>query len=403
MMNMDYNAICNCLNIDSETLLQQAPELKGTHFFAATATYVAADQAVQMQKIIQAIESVIKLPVYQQTVLALAPTVVQYRPANQAVFMGYDFHLSPQGPQLIEINTNAGGGLLNGLLAQAYRPCCIKKTQSSFDLEIYAASLIAMFKQEWYLQRGHQPLTTIAIVDELPQQQHMYAEFLLFKQLFERHGIKAVIASPRELEQLNGKLSYNGVVIDLIYNRLTDFYLADPAHAHLLAAYLADRVVLTPHPHAYALYANKYNLTLLSDEKQLRAWQLEEPLIQTLIAGIPSTIKVEPNQIEQLWSQRKGFFFKPLTGYGSKGTYRGDRITHKVFNQILLQDYIAQAYAPPSERQLTTAEGSKKFKIDIRNYVYQGNVQLITARLYQGQTTNFRIEGSGFSPVVIYP
>jgi D-alanine-D-alanine ligase-like ATP-grasp enzyme len=42
------------------------------------------------------------------------------RRAARGVFMGYDFHLSAGGPQLIEINTNAGGGLLNAYLLAAH-------------------------------------------------------------------------------------------------------------------------------------------------------------------------------------------------------------------------------------------------------------------------------------------
>ena len=38
-------------------------------------------------------------------------------------------------------------------------------------------------------------------------------------------------------------------------------------------------------------------------------------------------------------------------------------------------------------------------KADIRAFVYQGSVQLFAARLYQGQTTNFRTPGGGFAPV----
>ncbi len=38
-------------------------------------------------------------------------------------------------------------------------------------------------------------------------------------------------------------------------------------------------------------------------------------------------------------------------------------------------------------------------KLDLRAYVYDGRVQLTAARLYQGQTTNFRTAGGGFAPV----
>jgi len=38
-------------------------------------------------------------------------------------------------------------------------------------------------------------------------------------------------------------------------------------------------------------------------------------------------------------------------------------------------------------------------KSDVRCYVYDGKIQLVAARLYQGQTTNFRTPGGGFAPV----
>jgi len=38
-------------------------------------------------------------------------------------------------------------------------------------------------------------------------------------------------------------------------------------------------------------------------------------------------------------------------------------------------------------------------KFDLRDYVYDGRVQWLAARLYQGQTTNFRTPGGGFAPV----
>ena len=40
-------------------------------------------------------------------------------------------------------------------------------------------------------------------------------------------------------------------------------------------------------------------------------------------------------------------------------------------------------------------------KTDLRCYTYDGQIQLIAARLYSGQTTNFRTAGGGFAPVFI--
>jgi hypothetical protein len=41
-------------------------------------------------------------------------------------------------------------------------------------------------------------------------------------------------------------------------------------------------------------------------------------------------------------------------------------------------------------------------KYDVRCFVYAGKIQLLAARLYQGQATNFRTPGGGFAPV-FYP
>jgi hypothetical protein len=45
-------------------------------------------------------------------------------------------------------------------------------------------------------------------------------------------------------------------------------------------------------------------------------------------------------------------------------------------------------------------DGNKEArKADIRLYTYDGNILLTAARLYQGQTTNFRTPGGGFAPI----
>jgi hypothetical protein len=62
--------------------------------------------------------------------------------------------------------------------------------------------------------------------------------------------------------------------------------------------------------------------------------------------------------------------------------------------------YVAQRIAAPGERVICL-DGSEpqSLKYDVRCYVYDGKVQLVAARLYQGQTTNFRTPGGGFAPV----
>ena len=105
---------------------------------------------------------------------------------------------------------------------------------------------------------------------------------------------------------------------------------------------------------------------------------------------------------EALWRDRRRLFFKPGRGFGSGGAYRGEKLTRRVFAEILDGDYVAQALVPPGERLGRDDSGAPILKVDLRNYVYDGEVVLIAARLYQGQTTNFRTPGGGFAPV-FYP
>jgi hypothetical protein len=39
----------------------------------------------------------------------------------------------------------------------------------------------------------------------------------------------------------------------------------------------------------------------------------------------------------------------------------------------------------------------------VRSYVYNGQLQWVAARIYQGQTTNFRTPGGGFAAVYNLP
>jgi hypothetical protein len=244
---------------------------------------------------------------------------------------------------------------------------------------------------------------TVAIVDLAPPLQYLYPEFLLFQRLFAQAGIEAVICDPAELAFRDGVLWYGARKVDLVYNRLTDFSLGEPASAALRAAYLADAAVITPHPRAHALYADKRNLVALSDAGLLAAWGVDETTRHLLAAGIPRTERVMPERAADFWAGRRQLFFKPAAGYGAKAAYRGDKITKRVFDEVLAGDYVAQALVPPSQRTLQVGETAVDLKIDLRNYVYAGHVQLIAARLWAGQTTNFRTPGGGFAPVLAVP
>ena len=73
--------------------------------------------------------------------------------------------------------------------------------------------------------------------------------------------------------------------------------------------------------------------------------------------------------------------------------------TRRVFEELIKGGYVAQKFVPPGERRDSSGAG-EPFKVDLRLYVYGGHALLLAARLYKGQTTNFRTAGGGFAPVL---
>jgi len=412
----DLNRGCACSMLDPAHLRRQLdaePALAGLAadialsrpgLLSSTAVFITRAQRARMAAIAHAVQEVAARAPYREAALHRAPAIARTEFGPQGAFLGFDFHLSARGPQLIEINTNAGGALLNAALARAQRACCDEVAAAftpSGDLAHLEESFFAMFETEWRLQRGGAALARVAIVDDAPGEQYLYPEFRLFARLFARFGVDATIVDARELEWRDGRLAHRGRALDLVYNRLTDFYFEHPEHAALREAYAAGAVVVTPHPRAHALYADKRNLVTLSDADALAALEIDAPTRETLLAGVPRTVAVSAHNADALWAERRRLFFKPAAGYGSKAAYRGDKLTRRAWEEILARPYVAQALIPPSERVVSVDGAETDLKLDLRAYVYAGRTQLLAARLYRGQTTNFRTAGGGFAPVFV--
>jgi len=213
-----------------------------------------------------------------------------------------------------------------------------------------------------------------------------------------------VIADPADLRYEQGVLRAGDVPIDLVYNRLTDFYLESPSCAALRQAYSEQAMVLTPHPRAHALYADKRNLGLLCDAQFLDRLGLAAEHQQVLLQMIPQSETVDAGNAQRLWAERKQLFFKPFAGYGGCAAYRGDKLTHRVWQDIAAGGYIAQHIVPPGQMRIhDNPDTERVMKFDVRQYVYDAQVLWSAARVYQGQTTNFRTPGGGFAPVYEWP
>ena len=404
------NEGCACTALDRDALagyLAAQPEQDifasmGTshpHLFADAPVYASASDLERMEEIAHAIEAIAATPQWAQ-----ANPGADGLPARggRGGLMSYDFHPCPGGPQLIEINTNAGGAFLHALAVKALGACCeimsLRDVATPADVE---SRLTAIFADEWRAVRGGGTPGLIAIVDETPTAQYLYPEFLLAARLLSKAGMPAVIAAPEAIERVGSDLRVNGRRIDMIYNRLTDFDLSTPRHAAIRRAWLDDRIVVVPDPRAHALLADKANLVRLSDGAALDALDVDAGTRAMLLAHVPKTVAVTAENADALWSDRAAWYFKPVAGYGAKAVWRGAKMTRKSFADVAAGGYVAQSFVAAPERIVAIDGAIDRRKYDLRLFTHAGATIAVAARLYSGQTTNFRTPGGGFAPVLI--
>jgi hypothetical protein len=233
----------------------------------------------------------------------------------------------------------------------------------------------------------------------------MYAEFLMYRDWFRGLGWDARLAESSELvydPTSRALRTADGVQIDLVYNRLTDFYLAEPAHESLRRAFLDSAACFTPNPREYWLLADKQRLVQFSQPEFLQqagASDTEREAIAKVL--IPTFEKSAFASEEEIWTQRKSLFFKPKHSYGGKSVYRGESVSRKVFERLMGDGDILIQKFQPAQRMPTDDPRSvlNNWKFDLRFYVYGDQVQMVAARSYQGQVTNFSSTMGGFTYV----
>lgn len=218
------NRDCFCITLDSAGLrgaiLAEArdPDLivallsARPNLFSKGPVFLSSHDLAAMVDVVAAIEAAGDSPTYQAEVLEWAPAIARRDFGPCGVFMGYDFHLGADGPKLIEVNTNAGGAFLNAFLARAQTACC-REAEGAIGAPLIAEfepAVWRMFLAEWDLQGRTNPPRTIALVDDRPQDQYLYPEFLIARRFFERRGLKAWIVDPTELRFAEGNCNTKG-------------------------------------------------------------------------------------------------------------------------------------------------------------------------------------------------
>lgn len=299
------------------------------------------------------------------------------RPANYSAFMSYDFHILNRKPKLVEVNTNACFSTLSLILGQQ------ELTLSHYD------PLRKMIEEEWSYFSS-KPLRKILIIDDKPEKQSAYFEFLILKKLFTLWGWETEIGDASKRYEKD---------VDFIYNRCTDFYLKEEHHQWIERLYTSGAVCLSPNPHEYALLADKSRLIEWGADDFLSQFSLslkEQKSIRDIC--LKSEI-FNLQKKEEYWENKKSLFFKPLNSFGTKGVYCGGSIGRDLFSQ-LDERYLVQEFAPaPIAKEYNSEIPDKDWKFDLRAFAYKNCVFSWCARIYKGEFTNRKEPGGGFASV----
>jgi hypothetical protein len=375
-------------------------------YAASTLIALEAEHFAAIQRTVGLLFQLAHSSAYQALLDADAEPLLRHSPGNYGVFMGYDFHLTPDGPRLIEVNTNAGGALLNGLhtasLCDPEKLACL--CADLLPVETLEQKIMATFSAEFAAVRGEGArLARVAIADDRPREQFLYPEFELFQRLFAGAGIEARIADTRALAPApGGGVALDDWPVELVYLRDTDFALASERTRALRAAYLTSSVVVTPSPREHFLLADKRRLAIFSSEQRLRELGVPSEDARFLHSVIPEARALVDLGADVAWRSRADWVFKPAAAFGSRAVYRGDKISRKKFDEILPQSgYMAQRRVEPGLVTVETGGGPRAMKFDVRAYAYRDRVLLLGARVYQGQVTNLRSPGGGFSAICV--
>ena len=260
--------------------------------------------------------------------------------------LGFDFHLTENGPKLIEINTNAGGlatvfeiatcsrdrielasRFVDALLRE-YRAFELKTSRTRCSLSSSPNNCSSMADGSVVGVGNHLP--TVVIVDDNVIKQKMYPEMLEFARILDAANIRTYVASPEDLVLRDDAMylvrsSTDGEVpeqirVDFLYNRITDFRLEEASHQHLREAAIKGLVCLSPHPAAYVRYADKRNLLRIAD-----------PIV-------PTSLLYGERAADHWVKTKKQWVFKPSVGMSLFVNHSHQPHHHRDQNRLLTME-----------------------------------------------------------------
>lgn len=270
---------------------------------------------------------------------------------NIAVPMArYDifYHRESGSFQFCEINTDGSSGFnedttLRNVMAKS--PTFSKMGLKIHGMELFDSWTDCLLENYHKFKGNDDNKLNIAIVDF--DGEGVVSEFEEFIKCFEKRGITAFIADPREFEYKDGRLYLNDVVIDLIYRRAVTARICEEAEniSDFIDAYI-DGAVCVVGGMVSQLAHNKVFFAIIHDD-EFNGY-LSETEIKFVKAHVPWTAVIDGDNAEYIKINKDEMVLKPLDKYAASGVYMGidenteswnDKVNEAVKGGYLVQHF----------------------------------------------------------------
>ena len=309
----------------------------------------------------------------------LDPLLAQV-PATYGAFMSaFDFHLTPRGPKLIEMNTNADGFMSVIRMFAEHSPSEAERLR-----RLFVDGLLCEFRSAVGDASARPQL--ICIVDECAAQQHVFGEYCAAAQLLTERGLPTKVASPEQLRltrsglqlQLRGEEEEEHV--DMVYLRISsDKRLLKAAHAHIRSAAQRGLVVVTPRPAVFAHSADKRLLQCMAHKHE----------------AVPRTRRLSERALSSWWRDRARWVFKPAMGHASRGVVVGAKMTRRQLRRMDKQSTLCQLFVT------TRLSHDDATRYDLRLYCHGAELLAPVSRHFEGDKMNLSSPKAGIRRICV--